>query len=276
MKNLTYILLLTSLLVGCKSRIYQLLPLVEGTTSTTMRYTYNQKDTTYYQEQTYWKRDGRVVLSEEVSKVPLERFVTTTLLLNKTPNEQRYVTIKRGEEIAYQMTKQNQSLLTETFFWTINSDDEPRKLEATYTTIDGKPYLKQLTEFVPDGAELYRLVFDYTDFLKGRLTITQYRQGEPLATDRYKIAFNRHYQSPDVLLSRTYPLRMCSEFVRNGQMGTFDYYVVEADSELEQTTYNLDYFFDQWHRPIRIVLTAKHKKFDRFYRQYFTYSYTSK
>lgn len=156
--------------------------------------------------------------------------------------------------------------ITETFYWTEGQEVRFNKMYSTYIKINGKTYLKSMIEkrSVDDTdvyEELYRIEFDYSNFLEGELKVEQKMLGETVGVDVYRIEFYDNVSMPDVFLMKNlFPLSCNKEFMMSGMMGTWDYYIVSANSELENGDYTMDYELGTNGLPKQMKLDKKDKE----------------
>lgn len=158
--------------------------------------------------------------------------------------------------------------LTETYYWTYGQDQKFIRIYTKYKNIDGKKYIASMFEKRYTGStndtfeETYRIDFDYSNFKKGELSVVKKLYNEVVGTDTYNIEFYEDKQFPDIfLIENLYPLSCHNEFLFTGIMGTFDYYIVACNSELENAQYTMDYEFNANGLPMKMTLSKKHNKF---------------
>lgn len=210
-------------------------------------------DSTSYQEQRFSIDKNTVVLHTFTTKTGDISTVFKTVLRKTSVQKQKYTTYKGLEEIAYVKTNTiGKQPVQELFYWTIKSDDEPRKALFSYERINGLPYIKEVVEYVPSGEELYRLIFDYTDFIAGELKVTKKLQGKVIEIYRMTVRFYSKFELPDVNLNQIHPLAQFSPLLMSGQLGTFDYYVEKIVEEMNNITWFGKYELDAKSRPISL------------------------
>lgn len=225
------------------------------------------------QENTFEFKDNRLIQNTFQTYYPDTIYSFDTYLIDKK-NEYRFETFKGDTLVSYIYSHQvKDSLITEAFHWTKDAEPEPRKVVCTYKKINDKDYLKEMVEYVSGGEEMYRLSFNYSEFANGRLTISQSLHGRVKYQEHFNIKlYDREINIPDVVLYQMYPIRQYQNFLYDGRMGTFNYYITGYTSDYEQSEYHANYEFNNAKLPIKADISITDMRFGAdFSRTYFFY-----
>lgn len=258
-------------LCSCTSTINKVSFIGEDINRYVIRSSNNVSDSiSIIQENTFEFKDNQLIQNTFQTHYPDTIYSFDTYLMDKK-DEYRFDTFKGDTLVSYIYSHQvRDSLITEAFHWTKDAEPEPRKVVCTYRKIDGKDYLKEMVEYVSGGEEMYRLSFNYSEFGKGKLTVSQSLHGRIKYQEHFNIEFyKRDINIPDVVLSQLYPLRQYQNFLYDGRMGAFNYYVIGYTSDYEQSAYKADYEFNAADLPIKANIAITDMRFGaNFYRNY--------
>lgn len=124
-------------------------------------------------------------------------------------------------------------------------EGDPRGYTMEYTTIDGKQYLKSITESILPKDTLFKdtvqyvLTFDYSRFGSGEIGLTQTLLGKDRVRATLRVTHDNTAGIPDVHLNDGdfHPLDKHFEAVYGGLFGTFDYTIAKIQKETQTAIY---------------------------------------
>lgn len=133
----------------------------------------------------------------------------------------------------------NSVLATEAKY--IYQEGDSRSYIIKYTGVEGKYYLKSITETIRD-VEYYAVTFDYSRFGLGEIKLTQTLFGEERFQATFQITRNNKAGIPDVHFNDAdlHPLDKHFEAIYGGLFGTFDYFISKIIKETKTGDFTIN------------------------------------